>query len=565
MHLKGFLLKAVVLFFFMSVGNLSNAFAQNAVNSVQLRSLYTEAKYSEILAIESVQENSLLSLYKGKSFYALDRCSEALPELYLASTSIEKEISEDALWTQILCWIQLRDLNQATRKLFDAQSSFSLARYRSSSVSLKRDLIRFLSEKQLLELSRTLSDPDHLFELYNQGEFTTESLIANQLRLSLTRFGVDSLKIYSVSKPVITQTTRTPPEGFVYRIGVLLPINQDPVSIESQNSRALYNGLLLAIDELNDKDERFQIHIRMMNSSFAEENADSLLSVLWMDNPVDVIIGPLFSSRAAVLTQNTAQYGIPIVLPLANSDQLIQPGVPTVQLNPVFSVHGREMARFAVQSLKLDTVSVISDRNSLGYAAAIAFKEEAERLGALIPTFFAGDMANTGYDIRPFTQTLYTDSVMIDSLGITPAKAVYAPFTGAGAQTLIRLLMTDLSAKQNPLTILGLEEWNNDDLVELRVDSSRIYYSSPFLQEPDSIATTNFIQNYERRFGEEPNVLAQTGYDAGSFIGELLLQSGNPIDYRLTLKNPPAYQGLRQNYVVRNYLNQSVYIFTLFD
>lgn len=552
------------ILFFSALGyEYSNA--QDQTEGSSLLNLYNESKFTEILSITESSDDYLSLLYKGKSLFALDRCSEAIPNLSRARGSSELEIKEDADWTIILCLIQLRDYSYASHLLFDSDQIFTRFSYKNEANNLKRELLSFLTEDQLLRLSRTITDTQDLLDLYQYGTFTDSSPVYSQIRLQLSRFHVDSLIVQKIHKPSMVNVNRNPPEGFTYRIGVLLPYNDNQLSIETQSSKALYNGLLLAIDELTEFSGKPQIQLQLINSSEITDTSSTIINQYWIDNPVDLVIGPLFSSRTSTLASHISQFDKPVIVPLANSDEIQSHNSPIIQLNPNFSVHGRQMARYAVNTLGLDTLSVITDRNSLGYAAAVSFKEEAERLGALIPTFFAEDMASTGYDISPFAQTLYSDSVMIDSLKLTPPQAIYAPFTGSGAQTLMRLLITDLTAKRNSIPILGLEEWNSREVLEFKEDSTLIYYSTPFFTQPDSLNLARFIERYEQRFGEEPTVLAQTGYDTGVFISELFNEIGNPSHLRFHLKNPSPYDGLRQRYEIRNYVNQSIHIYPLIE
>lgn len=556
---------AILSILFLSIFGQESITAQDNSEVSELRKLYTDSKFIELLRIIEAKDDDLSELYRGKSYYALDRCSEAIPNLSRAIASTEVEIKEDARWTIILCHIQLRDFTFALHQLFDADTLFTTFTYKNAANSLKKELLAFLTEEQLLQLSRTLTNPDELLELFELGTFTKESPLYSHFISQLSRFHVDSTVIGTIQKSSIVNLRRNPPKGFTYRVGVLLPYNENPLSIESQNSRAIYNGILLAMDEPTGLDGTPQIHVQLMNSAEISDSSNSIMNSYWIEKPVDIVVGPLFSSRTTRLASHISEFNIPVIVPLANSDEIQSYHGPIIQLNPTFSIHGREMARYAINTLGLDTVSIITDRSSLGYAAAISFKEEAERLGAIIPTFFAENMANTGYYIRPFTETLYVDSLMIDSLKLTPPQAIYAPFTGSGAQTLIRLLLTDLSAKKNPLPILGLEEWNSEEAFSFREDSTRIYYSTPFLQEPDSIKLSEFIERYEQRFGEDPSVLSQTGYDTGLFVKSLIGQIGNPSDLLRTLQNPPTIQGLRQSLDIRNFVNQSVHIYPLIE
>ncbi|MEO9886511.1 MAG: hypothetical protein ABJG33_12835, partial [Balneola sp.] len=64
------------------------------------------------------------------------------------------------------------------------------------------------------------------------------------------------------------------------------------------------------------------------------------------------------------------------------------------------------MAQYAVNSLGLDTVAVLAEMDALGEASALAFRHEAERLGAFVQHFFLKDLESDGYDISEYTAYL---------------------------------------------------------------------------------------------------------------------------------------------------------------
>jgi ABC-type branched-subunit amino acid transport system substrate-binding protein len=255
-------------------------------------------------------------------------------------------------------------------------------------------------------------------------------------------------------------------------------------------------------------------------------------------------VGPLFSEPAERMAQLAEEYRIPMIAPLANSDELNLDYNYTFQLNPTFEIHGKEMARFAVEELELDSIAIITDSQSLGRASALSFRYEAEKLGAHISYYFEDDLASVGYDLSAFTEAFTPDSTLIDSLGYTPSQAIYAPFTGQAATTLSNLLLNDLEAMRSDVIILGSEEWANADMSAYQRRIFEIYYTQALGQAADSSAVEFFQQDFETRFGFTPDNFASIGYDAANYLFQSLETAGNPIYLDRVLRTRSPYNGL---------------------
>src|SRR5699024_4135834 len=108
-----------------------------------------------------------------------------------------------------------------------------------------------------------------------------------------------------------------------------------------------------------------------------------------------------------------------------------------------------------------DTLAVIAERGSLGEPSAMAFLDESRKLGAEVLYYFVEDLKLQGYDINEYVQHF---DPAYDTLTNYKIDAVYAPFTGSIAETLISSLLTNLEAMNTGITILGSEEWESVQL-----------------------------------------------------------------------------------------------------
>ena len=330
---------------------------------------------------------------------------------------------------------------------------------------------------------------------------------------------------------------RKAPKGIAYNIGVALP-EFDFETSQYEIPQHLYMGIQLAVEQFNSSNSDKKAFITHANTT--KRSSDEIMADFVYNKNVDVILGPLFSQVAKEFAVKAEEYQVPMLLPLANADTLDLYNNYSFQLNPTFASQGKKMANYAVNVLGYDTLGVIAEKGSLGAPAARAFMHEAERNGAFVEYYFEENFEELGYDIRDYTKFFTTDT--LDSVDMV--KAVYAPFTGTIAPTLIESMLTDLEAMRSTVAILGSEEWQHVDLEPRRLDSTELYYSRSFSIDTSTTQTNEFSSAFRIRFQMEPNQFAFIGYDAANLILKQLEWAKNPAYLRDVLKDVNRYHGL---------------------
>lgn len=366
-----------------------------------------------------------------------------------------------------------------------------------------------------------------------------------------------------------SQRQSVAPHGHHYRIGVLLPVfdAQDP---RYDIVREIYQGIFWSVESFNSNtsdSKAFLFFENSMDSNSVTSTEETQLhyaheqfTKLVLEHQVDVIIGPLFSNEAPYYSVLAEEYGIPLFLPLANADSLDLHNNFTFQINPSFSGQGAQMARFAVEELGFDTLGVLAEKGTLGAPAAHSFIRTAERLGAFVAYDFIENLEVNGYGITDYTQYFSTDT--LDS--VTIIDAVYAPFTGTIAQTLIESLVTDLEAMQSTIDILGSEEWGGASINTQRLPYTSIHYTQGFSVDTSASEIKAFSDQYEQRFGTPPNNFSFIGYDAGDYILQNLYKIKNPTSLVGYLKERSPYRGKAFMIDFRNsHINRRSFIRTI--
>ena len=433
---------------------------------------------------------------------------------------------------------------------------------------LYNQILNYVSISQLYEIFNRSNNDNIRFDLLSASigrfEYSTAKTVFEKFKNNVVNFNENRLFQIEedLSDSLIYRQKYTEkkypsaPSGILYKIGVALP-HFEFDSDEYEISQHLYFGIQIAIEEYNASNTDKKVFLKYRDTNINVNSPAEALNKLVWDDDVDVIIGPLFSEVAQKFSKLSEEYEVPVLTPLANSDSLNIDDNFLFQLNPTFAVRGIKMAQYAVNVLKLDTLAVLAEKNSLGEASAYGFLNEAQRLGAVVQHFFVEDLESDGYSILQYTQIFSKSDTLDQSPGL---KAIYAPFTGAVSSSLIQSLITDLEASRSDYILLGSEEWRDIELSGRRLPGTSIYYSQSFnTSETTSKEAENFKSAFRLRFQIEANQFAFIGYDAASLILKILDEVENPDYLKEGLRNLNYYKGLSTKVSFSgNHINQNV-------
>lgn len=536
--------------------------------------LYQQGKYTEAISIFSNIESEKGRLFTGKSYFGMGEYLTA--KVYLAE--ITEEDSEDlyleAQYTLALADFQLGLFGDALNRLYQMQQRDRRTQVVTDGINLYKDIIDYLTLNQRKNAFQQAKHPQIKYDLVAATFGNVPLPVARTLYSQLVKSKIDTsgAAMQELSKMISDSMSYAvkmaynnqlrAPDGITYNIGAALPAYSNKAP-EYEVSQGLYFGYVLAAEEFNQQQTDKKAFIRHKNTAANMDSAGHAITDFAWNYNVDAVLGPLFSEPARKMADLAEQYQIPLIAPLANSDTLTIDNPYVYQANPTFSSHGQKMAEYAVNKLKMDTLAVLAEKNSLGEASAFAFRERAEKLGAKVVHFFLEDLASKGYELTDYTKYFTTDSAKIDSLGnYHYLDGVYAPFTGQAAPTLAELLLVDLEAMNSNITVLGSQEWGRFDISDIHLENQPIYFSESYYINQKSQQVQQFREQFKKRFDVEPNRFAMIGYDTAWYLLQTLDRVGNPALLKNALKSQPKYEGLISNISFNGtHINQEVKIF----
>ncbi|NCP83601.1 MAG: amino acid ABC transporter substrate-binding protein [Bacteroidetes bacterium] len=559
---KLFIFLTILLFLFVQ-----SAYSQTFKDGL---TAFENKDYETALGIFSTSSDQESVLFQGKTLYHLNRLDEARMTLIKVLHTDSPTIKAEAFF--ILAQISVNEHNTA-KALDFLYEIHELPRgsgaVKSEAKILFNQLVTFLSFSERFEVIKHTRFTPIIEEVIREGlrvELKKDAATLLHLAENLHRSGLineDLIREFSIAYKKntikIKRINGTPPDGFNYSIGVILPANQNSPTFEV--SKHLYLGVQTAIEEYNQQNASNKIYLSFKNDSDSINTVASLIT----EESADILIGPLTSESAKDMVHYAEMFSTPMIAPLANNDSLTIDNSFFFQLNPSFKTVGKRMADFAATKLNVQTVAIMADKNSMGYLAALAFKEEMERRNVDVVYFFTGEFQKTGFDISEFTKYFTSDQVLKDSLEIPQIDAVYFPYTGEHSQTLIDLTLTDLEAGRSEIPILGSQDWGYLELPPERLKKFTIYFPDAKELNEEDENVIQFRQNFmDLNHSIEPNYFSFLGYDLGSYITEIILTTKKPSEFRSAIKTRKPFMGIATEIsFLGTHINQSVYIFKL--
>ncbi|MEQ8525483.1 ABC transporter substrate-binding protein [Gracilimonas sp.] len=542
----------------------ASAIAQSFQTGIEF---YEEGNYERALRIFEQSENPSAQLFAGKSHYALNNFIKAKEYLNRVD-STSSEIYSEAKYTSSLADFQLKNFAASLDALHELKENSREPSISRAAFSFYRDVVNYLTLEQRFNTFKATKydavrldlvkagigklDLDSARALFKAYKTTTVSDTSNYA--SIETLLSDSAAYMQRYNP--NRYTKAP-SGLAYNIGVALP-QFDIESPQFEIPQHLYFGIQLAVEKFNSENTDLKAFLTYKNTDADAANAPSIANELVWNHDADIIIGPLFSEVAVAMSKYAELYEVPMLTPLANSDSLNLDLTYTFQLNPTFAIQGQRMAQFAIQNLGYDTLAVIAERGSLGEPSAVAFLDEARKLGGEVVRYYVEDLESEGYDISKYARNFDPE---VDTVFNYNIDAVYAPFTGNIAETLISSLLTNLEAIGTDMTVLGSEEWEMADIDSRNLPDTEIYFTKTFEQNPGNTDIEDFESEFRLRFDTDPNRFALIGYDAANVALRTLKRVQNPGYLKEGLKKFNNYRGLIMDVSFENtHINQEVKI-----
>lgn len=319
------------------------------------------------------------------------------------------------------------------------------------------------------------------------------------------------------------QVPLTPVKGTL-KVGVLQPPRYYPSytkGVELAQAEINQSGGILGMDvALVQRDER------------ADTFAETLTELVEVEKVVG-LIGPVFSSHAVQIDPNLQ---LPILAGATDANRVTQTNDFIFLVGGSNALHAQHIAQFAVNELSAQTAAMVwqaEDVYSIGLvdAFAAAFSELG---GGILTrhTYQAGDTHFLEDPRFPEQPTFQPDVIFLASF---PPEVPL--FIQAARVMGIESIFIGGDGMEDPENMLGTLTDNTP------LDGT--YYTSNLDLTSDNPNTRQFIDAYQSKYGETPDGVAASGYDALHLLKIAIEAAGTtePVAVRDALAKVTNYSG----------------------
>src|SRR5512145_2101125 len=265
------------------------------------------------------------------------------------------------------------------------------------------------------------------------------------------------------------------------------------------------NAIKLAISEANANGgvKGKKVTLKTYDDQGKPEEAAIAATRLIVQDKVAVLLGEVASSRSLAMAPIADQNKVPMITPSSTNPRVTKDGGKTRPF--VFRVcfidpfQGTVMAKFAHEK-GVKTVAILRDIGS-AYSVGLAdyFLSKFKELGGTIvndQSYKAGDQ-----DFK----------AQLTAIKARAPEAIYIP----GYYTDVALIARQARELGIKVPLMGGDGWDSAKLFEIggkALEGS--FFSNHYSPDDLSPRIQEFIKTYKERFGQVPDGLAATGYDA---------------------------------------------------
>jgi branched-chain amino acid transport system substrate-binding protein len=267
-------------------------------------------------------------------------------------------------------------------------------------------------------------------------------------------------------------------------------------------------GIKLAVEEWNAKGgvKGHKLEVKTLDNQGKPEESAVAATRLVAQDKVNVLLGEVASSRSLAMAPIADRYQVPMITPSSTNPKVTKDGTKTRPY--VFRVcfidpfQGTVMAKFARDNLKISKVGVLRDvGNDYSMGLADYFIAKFKELGGTIvsdESYKAGDQ-----DFK----------AQLTSIKNRGPEAVYVP----GYYTDVALIARQARELGMQVPLMGGDGWDSPKLFEIGGKAIEgCYYSNHYSHEDPEPRIQSFVKKYKEKWGETPDGLAASGYDAAN-------------------------------------------------
>ena len=411
--------------------------------------------------------------------------------------------------------------------------------------SMADDVLYRLAEVEAKE-GKTSDSQNHLRELVMRFPKSIHAQAANQVVAAnpdALANGATAANPPAFGSPLVLN----PPSGqFAHKqfngpvnpnaVGVLLPRHG---KFEGYGTRSL-QAIELAFQIFNRDESDSHLTIVVEDSGEDADSAVAALDRLYFQHQVIAVIGPLTSKGIEPVTKRAQELGLPMIS-LAQQSGTLGDYVFQSAITP--KIQTSEVARYAMEHLKIKRFAIIYPHDKFGEQMSQAFWEAVEAMGGEIVGYegYAPGETDFRQPVDKLSGLYYTEarSRELEKLAedrkkdnikkrtrkteqyfsLKPVVDYDAVFVPDEPKVAGQILPTFAYRDVDHVRFLGNASWNTPELIQRAAASvDGAIFPDAFNTQSSIPSVKNFVNRYQSTFNELPGAVEVLAYDAANLI-----------------------------------------------
>ena len=332
-----------------------------------------------------------------------------------------------------------------------------------------------------------------------------------------------------------------------YTLGVILPLsgNHQPFG------ERVLQGIQLAIKEAEIPGKIPLISLAIRDSKGNPWEAEKAVEELVNKEKVMAILGPLLSIDVDRAAKKAQQFKVPL-LTLSQKELTAYKGDFVFQNSLIPSEQIQTLAEYSTQVLGLRTFAVFYPNSPYGLYFKNLFSQEIARKGGKVlgAVIYQEEQTDFTYEIKGFFKIEGTQKTDARKKREDEFKAgfsvegLFIPDTHDRVGTILsQMAFYDIKG----LTFLGTSAWNSPGLISMggKAAEGAIFVDAFFKKDPSPLVI-RFVQEFQKTYQRDPEILEALGYDAAKFIKDILQAKliSSPLQLKEEIQKIQNFQGV---------------------
>jgi branched-chain amino acid transport system substrate-binding protein len=295
------------------------------------------------------------------------------------------------------------------------------------------------------------------------------------------------------------------------KIGVYMPLTGGTATfgISSTNAIRMATEELNAAGGINGK----QVELFVQDTRSEAQEAATVVSKLVTQDQVHAVIGEVGSSRSIAAAPICQSNKIPMLTPSSTNPEVTQKGDYIFRSCFTDPVQGEAIAKFAANTLNVKRAALLIDKKndySVGLGKFIA--DSFKKLGGEIVIEQAYQEGDSDFNGQ-----------LTAIKGANP-DVIFLP----GYYTEVGLVAQQARKQGITAPIVGGDGWDSQRLYEIGGPALvGSYFSNHYSVDDPDPAVQKFVSAYKAKYGNTPDALAATAYDAARIMFDAIKRAGS--------------------------------------